>query len=100
MDFVHVPWGASAAFGGLVSMPAQPIPPPPVTGPEPGEPKPAEPGPPEPSNIATSILPQRKQDAARHPADKALSPKSVEEVDDVAAAASAAVENSPPDDDP
>jgi hypothetical protein len=49
--------------------------PPPVSGPDAGAAKPAQPGPTEPPNIATSILPQRKADAARHPEGDADAPE-------------------------
>jgi hypothetical protein len=66
--------------------------PPPVTGPEAGPAKPAEPGPVEPPGIATSILPERKRDAARHPEGDARPAESQSTADDVAAAEQQAVE--------
>jgi hypothetical protein len=70
-------------------------PPPPVTGPEAGAAKPSAPGPTEPPSIAASILPQRQEDAARHPEGDARPPEAVTRVDDVTAAEQQAVETNP-----
>jgi hypothetical protein len=76
-------------------MSSPPKQPPPVTGPQAGPAKPAEPGPVEPPSIAASILPQRQEDAARHPEGEARPPEAVSLVDDITAAEQQAVETQP-----
>jgi len=81
-------------------MSSQPKQPPPVAGPEAGAAKPSAPGPTEPPSIAASILPQRQEDAARHPEGDGRPPEAVSVVDDVTAAEQQAVETHPDGEEP
>ena len=47
--------------------PTEPPAPAPLAAPGEAPAKPSQPGPKDPENISASILPQRQQDAARHP---------------------------------
>ncbi|MGZ3274379.1 MAG: hypothetical protein ACXU82_07120 [Caulobacteraceae bacterium] len=74
--------------------------PPPAPGPEAGPAKPAEPGPTDPPSIATTILPQRQRDAARHPTGDAKASELMERKGDVVAAEEIAVETGEDGDQP
>ena len=70
--------------------------PPAAPGPAPGKAKPAEPGPVEPPGIATSILPERQRDAARHPEGDARPPDALGDANDVAAGEEQTAQAGPP----